>query len=373
MGEDVSAEQRVRAQQGALVRLLTQDRLDRLPLSEAYAQLTATVSAVVGVERVSIWALDGAAGELHCLHMHRANGAPTQGEVLSANDYPDYFRALANSRAIAAHDAHSDPATHEFEAGYLRPLSITSMLDATVRRGGHTVGIVCLEHVGRPRRWSLDEQQFAATAADIVVMLLDNQDRRELQEQLYHQVRHDSLTGLPNLTLLRERLDPIDPRLRPHAMMLLDMDRFGEVNHSLGHDTGDEVLRAIAGRLTADLPEDALVARISGDKFALWLPLPEGDGPARLAADIQGRVREPIEVAGIRISVGARVGISLFPEHGRDSAELLRRADVAMHDARSALNGCQFYANGRVRISARRVTLIHDLRGAADRGELFMV
>lgn len=373
MGEDVSAEQRVRAQQGALVRLLTQDRLDRLPLPEAYARLTETVSTVTGVERVSIWALDGAAGELHCLHMHRANGAPAQGEVLSANDYPDYFRALATSRAIAAHDARSDPATHEFDAGYLRPLSITSMLDATVRRGGHTVGIVCLEHVGTPRRWSLDEQQFAATTADIIVMLLEGQERRELQERLHHQARHDPLTGLPNLTMLRERLDPIDPQLRPHAMMLLDMDRFGEVNHSLGHETGDEVLRALAGRLTTDLPDDALVARISGDKFALWLPLPETDGPAQLAADIQARVRAPIEVADIRICVSARIGISLFPEHGSDSAELLRRADVAMHDARSALNGCQFYDNGRDRNSARRLTLIHDLRGAAERGELFMV
>lgn len=375
MGEDVVAEQRVRAQQGVLVRLLTSERLDLLPLAEAYARLTRSVAEVIGVERASIWDLDEAAGRLHCRHLHfHGSDSHSSGEMLRAEDYPVYFRTLASSRAIAAHDARNDPATREFASGYLQPLGISSMLDATVRRGGHTVGIVCLEHVGPARRWSLDEQQFCATVADIVLMLQESQERRELQERLYQQMRHDALTGLPNLTRLREELGATDlQHCGPHALMLLDLERFGEINHSLGHRTGDQVLCAIASRLTTDLPPGAQVARLSGDKFALWLPLRDGTDPLALARSIQTRLREPIDIGAGRLAVTARFGISLCPDHGSDGHELLLRADMAMHDAKGTLHGCQLYDPVRDRSSARRLGLIHDLRGADQRSELFAV
>lgn len=370
--EDVAAEQRVRAQQGALVHLLTAERLDSLPLDQAYSRLTQTVAEVVGVERVSIWRFEEAASCLSCLDMYRSGPAShSRDGVLRAGDYPAYFRALAASRAIAAHDACNDPATREFADGYLHPLGISSMLDATVRRAGRTIGVVCIEHVGPLRRWSLDEQQFAASVADVVVMLMENQERRDLQERVTHQARHDALTGLPNLGQLAERLEAIDAVQRPpHALMLIDLERFGDINHTLGHGIGDRILCAIADRLGTDLLPGACVARVSADKFALWTPLPEPDAAGLLAQELRARLREPLDIADLRLSIGARVGISLYPEHGTEIGELLRRADMAMCDSKDLLHGCQVYDPERDRSSARRLALIHDLRGAAERGEI---
>lgn len=365
----------MRAQQGALVHLLTAERLDSLPLADAFSRLTAKVAEVTGVERVSIWQLDEAGGTLSCLDMYLSSCAAHQtGEVLRADDYPVYFHALAGNRAIAAHDARTAAETCEFYAGYLRPLGISSMLDATVRRGGRTVGVVCFEHIGPVRQWSLDEQQFAASVSDVVVMLLENQERRQLQARVEYQARHDALTGLPNLSQLRERVDSAHADRRgPHALMLIDLERFGEINHALGHQVGDRVLCAVAKRLCADLLPGASAARLSADKFALWTALSAPDAAGLLAQNLRARLREPLDIADLQLSIDARIGISLYPEHGEELGELLRCADMAMCESRELLYGCQIYGPERDRSSARRLALIHDLRGAAQRGEIYVL
>ncbi|HSW13448.1 MAG TPA: sensor domain-containing phosphodiesterase [Solimonas sp.] len=373
--EDVAAEQRVRTQQGALLQLLTTDRLDSRPLSEAFSRLTQKVTEVVGVERASIWKLDEAGGRLDCLDLYRSGAACHEvAAPLSADDYPGYFQVLTGSRAVAAHDARSDPATREFATGYLEPLGISSMLDAPVRRAGRTVGIVCLEHVGPMRRWSLDEQQFAASIADVVAMLLENQERRELQERVNHQARHDALTGLANLVQLRERLESIDPQQRPlHALLLIDLERFGDINHTLGHAVGDRILRAMAERLATGLPAGSLAARVSADKFALWLPLQDEDAGLLLAQEVRARLREPLAIDTLSLSINARIGVSLYPAHGGEIGELLRCADMAMCASKELLHGCQIHDLSRDRSSARRLALLHDLRGAMERGEMYVL
>lgn len=374
MAEDVAAEQRVRVQQTALVELLTRDRLDSLSLADAFALLARRVSEVAEVQRVSIWKLEESASRLSCLELYLAGQGRQPLAELSATAYPAYFQALAECRAIAAHDACNDPRTREFAADYLGPLGISSMLDATVRRGGRTVGIVCLEHVGPARRWSLDEQQFAATVADVVVMLLENDERRALQAHMHHQARHDELTGLPNLGHFRETVEALcsDPK-GPYAMLQVDLERFGEINHALGHATGDLILREVANRIRAQLLPGASAARVSADKFVLWTPLPEPDAAWLLAQELRAQLREPLEINALRLSISARIGVSLFPDHGIEFGELLRLADMAMCQSRDLLHGCQIYDPAHDRSSARRLSLIHDLHGAVERGELRVV
>lgn len=369
----VAADRRIRAQQVTLFQLLAEDRLDSLPFQTALWRLTECVAQTVAVERVGVWALDAERDRLSCLDLYTASqDRHERGQVLQASTYPAYFAALAGSRAIAAQDARSDPRTREFSAGYLVPLGITSMLDATVRRHGRTVGVVCHEHVGPQRAWTLDEQQFAGSVADVVTILLDGQERADLVQQVQHQARYDALTALPNRLLLREHVDALGAHAgAAQALLLLDLDRFSEINDALGHDLGDRLLQAVAGRLRAQVPAGGLLARMGCDEFALLVP--DAQDEARVVAfarRVQALVREPLDVDGVRLAVNCSVGIGLLPRHGRNASDLLRCADVALHDAKQSLRGCRLYRPERDSRSLRRLSLMHDLRAAVAQDQL---
>src|SRR5262249_4621135 len=107
-----------------------------------------------------------------------------KGQCLEAKDYPHYFEALEASLAIAAPEAQTDPRTREFTETYLKPLGIISMMDVPIRLHGEVVGIVCHEHVGPPREWKLEEQDFGAFIADLVSLALEANERKKAEEAL---------------------------------------------------------------------------------------------------------------------------------------------------------------------------------------------
>jgi diguanylate cyclase (GGDEF)-like protein len=183
----------------------------------------------------------------------------------------------------------------------------------------------------------------------------------------------DELTGLPNRRLFAERLQAAlagDPA--PLAVAMVDLDRFKELNDTLGHHAGDALLVQLGGRLAAATGDAGLVARLGGDEFALLLP---GAGLAR-AADVARRIgvalQEPFEIDGLELVMDASVGAALCPEHGHDAEALLQRADVAMYQAKAARTGFQVYEPSRDRHSRERLELIGELRRALERDELVL-
>ncbi|MGH7507301.1 MAG: PAS domain S-box protein, partial [Longimicrobiales bacterium] len=151
----------------------------------ALRTITRVDAETLGVERVSAWFFSDDGSELVCRTLHTlTEGASSAGARLSANALPRYFAVLRERRAIAAHDAIADAATAEFAAEYLRPLGITAMLDVPIWKGGAMVGVVCHEHVGSTRRWTAEEQDFAASVADMVSLALEASERRRSEEAL---------------------------------------------------------------------------------------------------------------------------------------------------------------------------------------------
>jgi len=152
--------------------------------------------------------------------------------------------------------------------------------------------------------------------------------------KIEHQARHDHLTGLLNRLLFRARLERSLEEARGGGsslvVLLLDLDRFEEINDTLGHQTGDLVLRELGRRLRSALPEDDTPARLGGNEFAVLAP---GAARQQAAWTVAGRLTraldEPIPLAGIVVEVEASIGIALFPDHGQDLHTLLRHADVA--------------------------------------------
>lgn len=146
---------------------------------------TEEAAKTVGVERVSIWFLHEQFSELVCEQLYSLSGARRDvGLRLRATDHPAYFEAIENNRILAANNAREDPRTRSFADSYLEPLGITSIMDVPIRLHAKLLGVMCYEHVGPPREWSLEEQDFAASVADMIALQVESNERRKLERAL---------------------------------------------------------------------------------------------------------------------------------------------------------------------------------------------
>jgi diguanylate cyclase (GGDEF)-like protein len=192
-----------------------------------------------------------------------------------------------------------------------------------------------------------------------------------------HQALHDALTNLPNRTLFHDRVGQALVSARrehiPVAVMIMDLDRFKEVNDTLGHASGDELLKQVGVRLRAALRESDTVARLGGDEFGVLLPrVVDSAAAVSVARKLRKALEEPFTIHSLALQIEASVGIALYPEHGDDVHSLLQRADVAMYVAKEHPAGCEVYARERDDYSPDRLTLLTELRRAIDTGELVL-
>jgi len=177
---------RLERQYNALARLTASDSLLRIgDHAKAYWAITEAAAQTLDVNRISIWFYDQKRNVLNCQDLLEMPAAKhSAGLELQALDYPRYFDALDAGRVVAAHDALTDPRTSEFDQGYLKPLGITSMLDAPVRTARGIVGVICIEHAGPARQWTLDEQNFAASMADLIALNYEAYARKQAETAL---------------------------------------------------------------------------------------------------------------------------------------------------------------------------------------------
>jgi diguanylate cyclase (GGDEF)-like protein/PAS domain S-box-containing protein len=208
-----------------------------------------------------------------------------------------------------------------------------------------------------------------------VAFLRDVTQTKHQVTSLRHQAMHDGLTGLPNRTMLFEKLECAVESSRAGgvklALMLMDLDRFKEVNDTFGHQFGDALLKQVSFRLQNQLRGDDFAARLGGDEFAAVLPhVADSTTAATTARRILGTLEQPFVIEGQVLEVGGSIGIALFPEHGGDARTLLRRADVAMYSAKQKQSGYSFHEEDRESHTPDQLALVVELRGAVERGEL---
>ena len=174
-----------------------------------------------------------------------------------------------------------------------------------------------------------------------VAIFSDITERKRQEALITYQAHHDALTGLPNRTLFRDRVEQALSISRRHdhqdaAVMFLDLDRFKQVNDSFGHDVGDLLLREVARRLRAAVRESDTVARLGGDEFTVLLPeLAGAEGAASVADKILEATREPCHIAGHDIFITTSIGIALYPRDGNDVDSLMKTADAAMYQVKA--------------------------------------
>ncbi|MFF5634534.1 putative bifunctional diguanylate cyclase/phosphodiesterase [Streptomyces sp. NPDC012825] len=194
--------------------------------------------------------------------------------------------------------------------------------------------------------------------------------RARAEEQL-----RDPLTGLPNRQWLLERawtaLEDAEGQGARAALVLIDLDRFRSVNDTLGHLAGDRLLLQIADRLRLALPRGAEAARLGGDEFAVLLPTADSTTSAqRVARHLVAELSSPLDLDGLTLVLEASAGVAVFPDHALDAEGLLRRADVAMYQAKRDRTGVEVYESKRDSNTPDRLGLLGDLRRALDAHEV---
>ncbi|MGH9842099.1 MAG: PAS domain-containing protein, partial [Blastocatellia bacterium] len=180
------SEERLIQQSKALSRIARSESINSGDLQSTMKMLTETTAATLRVERASIWLFNDARSELTCADLYEfSEDRHSECARLATRDYPSYFKALLGARNIAVDDAWTDPVTREFCHNYLPAFKITSLLDAPIQFGADLIGVVCHEQVGPKRHWTLDEQNFAGSVADLAALAFEVVKRQAAEEALH--------------------------------------------------------------------------------------------------------------------------------------------------------------------------------------------
>jgi diguanylate cyclase (GGDEF)-like protein len=210
------------------------------------------------------------------------------------------------------------------------------------------------------------------------IIARQEKERSLREEQIRHQAHHDALTGLPNRTYFSTRLNEALAHARRYghmgALMFIDLDRFKIVNDSLGHNAGDQLLQVVAQRIGNCVRDTDLLFRMGGDEFVVILPeMAEPEDAAHLAQRIIAGVSAPVSLYEHEVSVGATIGIAVYPGDGDDAEEVMRNADAAMYSAKQAGRGTHaFYRHDMNDHALERLGLEEELKQAFRNGEFLL-
>jgi diguanylate cyclase (GGDEF)-like protein/PAS domain S-box-containing protein len=215
----------------------------------------------------------------------------------------------------------------------------------------------------------------AGNLAGYVSVFADITDIKDSERRLWELANHDPLCDLPNRLLFNARLEHAIQRAHRTStqlgLLFIDLDRFKNINDSMGHQTGDELLKDVARRLQSAVHEDDTVARLGGDEFVILLEdIPDANSARRIANRIIERLADPVTAGGKSLVITASIGISLYPGDGHDPETLLKHADAAMYQAKTlGRNRLAYYAPDLTREIEQRLELEHDLRHGLARDE----
>lgn len=213
----------------------------------------------------------------------------------------------------------------------------------------------------------------------IIANTRDVTDRRAIEQRIQHLAFHDALTGLPNRSLMADRISHAISRAerggKKFAVMFIDIDNFKNINDTLGHDVGDELLREVSRRLSDSVRAHDTIARQGGDEFIVLLDQLDGhQGAIRVAQKMLDALRAAFRVSNTEQHVSGSIGIALYPEDGRDAQTLLKNADTAMFHGKSlGKNTYQFFTSQMNIAVKRRATMESSLRAAVKNGDFLLV
>jgi diguanylate cyclase (GGDEF)-like protein len=291
---------------------------------------------------------------------------PSGFEAVRLDESSIITQAIDSCKAsLHSNSGQAGHAEHDAIVGLYREAVVAPLMKEDVVIGA----IVALDRNEEQDSFDSEDLQVLETLAAHAVTSLQ---RADLFESLEHQrddnryqATHDALTKLPNRHLFRDRAETALRESQGVAIVLLDIDRFKEVNDTLGHSIGDHLLKEVSERLVRAAAARATVARLGGDEFALIIPdVSEPQQAIEIVNDLFIEMSRPFRMEGLALAVSASAGIAVAPEHGDDEATLLQRADIAMYLAKERRSKVELYSGEHDRAMARRVELGRQLEHA---------
>ncbi|MGZ8253688.1 MAG: sensor domain-containing protein [Burkholderiaceae bacterium] len=345
-----------------LLELAIQPKAD---FTQSLSTILRTAAEVLDVSSASFWRMTHDPDVLRCESLFDRQSDRFMrdwvGREFHSARFPAYFGPLNSRQPVIVNDTRTSRLTTMF-AGDPEWSNVRSLLDVPVLVEGEVVGVLCLRH-RETRFWDEDDVSFGNTTALMLALAIEAAQRQEAETRIEHLAWYDPLTGLPNRNLLRETMRDMimtaANRKRRMAVMLIDLDRFKDVNDTLGHLVGDALIKAAAELLRQTVGSGGVVVRLGGDEFVVLLSeFVHRQEVALLAARVAQALHRTDLVPHIDTQVSASIGVSLFPEHGRDMSTLLKNADAAMYQAkRDGRNQFSFFNPIRYERAAREVQL----------------
>ncbi len=347
----------------------------RAPVQDVFDAITEGASALFGDEVVGLRLLDeDHPGSLRLVSSQGLSRAEIEAVTRSRVGEGAGGAAVAEGRLVVwdRYERADSPIEHFARAG------LGAAMAAPVHQDGHVVGSLVVASYDRPQGYGRDEQAMLLALAEHVSIALNDAGALEAMRRAFddavRRATHDHLTGLPNRTLVLDRLGHALARaVRPHepvSVLFVDLDRFKAVNDSFGHGAGDRVLREIARRLRDVVRPEDTVGRLAGDEFVV-IGEDVGEWAARdMAARVAATIAEPIPLSGRDLVITASIGVVCA--HGSiDPEEVLQDADVAMYRAKEqGRSRVQVFDQVLRTVRLARLDLEHDLRRALREGEL---
>jgi diguanylate cyclase (GGDEF)-like protein len=279
--------------------------------------------------------------------------------------HPSLAKLVASGRPVVGPKTVREPQIR----AHLAQRGQRDCIVAPLLADGAMIGILSVANrLGDVSTFDAQDGRLFETIAAHTSVTLQN---ATLVDRLRHDALHDNLTGLPNRVFFQQRLADLLVRQRPSdpqiAVMLIDLDRFKEINDTLGHATGDLLLQEVADRLRRGVADRVTVARLGGDEFALLDPAQTGpDEAVAMAAELRAELHRPFAYQNLQLEVSATIGVAMAPLDGRDPSTLLRRADVAMYAAKNTAAGVAAYGEDLDDHSPRKLALVSDLRSVIE-------
>ena len=351
-----------------LERELPEDALGRRLTAAERTRLDAVVASTAGLRSLRVWGLDG---QLRYASDRRAEG--TRVPVGAR------LRGAYAGRVTSSLRATRDP---EGRDGVQQVLEVHVPLRAG--SSADVVGAIALTlpYDAAAQRTSASSRRILGVlVAGLVALwgglcwlsLLVTRTLRRRAAQAHGLAVTDELTGLPNRRALLTALDEAFAAPRPVALLLLDLDRFKEVNDTLGHHVGDALLRLVGARLVDHVGSAGTVVRLGGDEFAVLLPgVTAADDAAAVSARLVAALEQPFALSEMLLGIGTSIGVALAPSDAGTAAELLQRADVAMYVAKARSGGTAVYDPSADQHSPDRLALLSELRTGLADGELWL-
>ena len=358
------------------VRALLVDGARATDVPEAALVMARAVQRLLGTERSAAYEVDAAGLVVDVRHVGwpEEHQRRTWDQVVgtAADGFPLWRHMSATRAPVFVEDARSSDL---IPAEMVRDLGTGSYACLPLLSGDRLMGLV-ISGSDRPAVWSDDVRDAARRLCLEGALVVENAVLRAVEQrrlaQLTAEAHVDPLTGLANRRRLIEQLEAAvyATPARRSAVLMIDLDRFKEINDSFGHGVGDELLCLVATRLQDALAPGDLLARMGGDEFAVLLPDADATRARDVADRLVGALRDAFVLGGMPLHVDASIGIALCPDHGRDRSLLLARADTAMYVAKRGRLGAQIWTPETNPDARDRLETLEQLRTALDSDQL---